>query len=238
MIHSYDSAVAQEVGVNAAVLFNGIVLWCRHNEANGTNVHEGKAWTYNSVEAFTSLYPEFSTKEVRNALNKLRERGFVEVGNFNKSAYDRTTWYCIGTHGRDFSSCLNEQIHLPEKANENVPEGEPIPSNNQVTTSTTPPIAPHDEVPVKEIIDHLNDRCHTSFRATSEATRRLVRARWAEGFRLDDFKRVIDNKAGEWERDPKMRAYLRPQTLFGTKFEAYLNQTSGGGCSRDFSAYD
>ena len=84
----------------------------------------------------------------------------------------------------------------------------------------------------------LNERCGTSFRATSEATKRLIRARWSEGFRTEDFRKVIDSKASEWGSDQKMRQYLRPQTLFGTKFEGYLNQgnTVRGGV--DYSAYD
>jgi hypothetical protein len=44
-----------------------------------------------------------------------------------------------------------------------------------------------------------------------------------EGFTVGDFKKVIDNKTAEW-LDTKMEQYLRPETLFGTKFESYLNQ--------------
>ena len=63
-----------------------------------------------------------------------------------------------------------------------------------------------------------------------------IKNRWDEGYRLDDFYHVIDNMYREWGNDNKMRVYLRPQTLFGTKFESYLNQslvnnneTRGGG---------
>lgn len=84
----------------------------------------------------------------------------------------------------------------------------------------------------------LNERCGTSFRANSEATKRLIRARWSEGFRVDDFRKVIDSKASEWGNDQKMRQYLRPQTLFGTKFEGYLNQGSVARGGVDYSAYD
>ena len=43
-----------------------------------------------------------------------------------------------------------------------------------------------------------------------------------EGYTVEDFRRVIDHKASEWMEDEKMREYLRPETLFGTKFEGYL----------------
>lgn len=79
-------------------------------------------------------------------------------------------------------------------------------------------------IPYGEIIDYLNDACGTRYTATAKATQRLINARFNEGFTLDDFKQVIDIKAAEWLGDAKMNAFLRPETLFGTKFESYLNQ--------------
>lgn len=56
-----------------------------------------------------------------------------------------------------------------------------------------------------------------------EKTTKLVNARFAEGYTVDDFKKVIDIKYAEWA-NTEMEKYLRPETLFGTKFEGYLNQ--------------
>ena len=79
------------------------------------------------------------------------------------------------------------------------------------------------DVPFAEIIDHLNLKTNSRYRAGSQDTQKHIRARWREGYRLDDFKTVIDEKAAKWGGDPKMSAYLRPSTLFGAKFEGYLN---------------
>lgn len=79
------------------------------------------------------------------------------------------------------------------------------------------------QVPFEEIIDYLNTRSGKKFRSSGAATKRHIVARWNEGFRVDDFQRVIDNKCGQWLDDKKMSEYLRPETLFGTKFESYLN---------------
>lgn len=76
---------------------------------------------------------------------------------------------------------------------------------------------------VRKVVDHLNTRTGSAYKATSEKTKTLVRARRREGFTLDDFFSVIDKKAQEWA-GTDMQAYLRPETLFGTKFESYLNQ--------------
>lgn len=78
------------------------------------------------------------------------------------------------------------------------------------------------------IIDYLNAVCGTAYRASSAKTRSLIHARLAEGFTENDFRKVIDKKHCEWGNDPKMVKFLRPETLFGTKFESYLNQKDGG----------
>lgn len=84
----------------------------------------------------------------------------------------------------------------------------------------------------RQIVTYLNHKTGKNFKHTTKQTRSLINARIAEGFTVDDFHRVIDNKVAEWARDPKMAAYLRPETLFGAKFEGYLQQRAaakGGG---------
>ena len=83
-----------------------------------------------------------------------------------------------------------------------------------------------EEIPYREIIDYLNVEAGRKFRHTIEATRQKIRTRHREGFTLGDFKRVIDVKCKQWLNDPEMAGYLRPETLFGTKFEGYLNEAT------------
>lgn len=78
--------------------------------------------------------------------------------------------------------------------------------------------------PYKEVVDYLNEKLGTQYKSTTNKTQSLIRARVNEGFTLDDFKKVIDNMVSQWQNDNKMSKYLRPETLFGTKFEGYLNQ--------------
>ena len=78
------------------------------------------------------------------------------------------------------------------------------------------------EYPFKEIIEYLNQRTGKKFKDSSKATQRHIKAKFDEGFSLEDFKRVIDWKSSEWI-GTEMEKYLRPETLFGTKFEGYLN---------------
>lgn len=79
-------------------------------------------------------------------------------------------------------------------------------------------------IPYKEITEYLNNRTGSSYKHTTKKTKDLIKARFNEGFTLEDFKVVIDKKTVEWINDKDMNKYLRPETLFGTKFESYLNQ--------------
>ena len=72
------------------------------------------------------------------------------------------------------------------------------------------------------IIDYLNQKAGTKYKASSKKTQTCIHARLAEGFDVEDFKTVIDKKCADWI-GTEWEQYLRPETLFGTKFEAYLN---------------
>lgn len=74
----------------------------------------------------------------------------------------------------------------------------------------------------KHIVDYLNEKVGTHYRATNKTTQKHINARLKEGYTYDDFKIVIDKKCAEW-KGTSMEQYLRPETLFGTKFENYLN---------------
>lgn len=79
-----------------------------------------------------------------------------------------------------------------------------------------------------EVIDYLNIKTDSSYRATTEANIKPIRARLNDGFSVEDCKKVIDTKSGQWLNNPDMVKYLRPATLFSpSKFEGYLNECRG-----------
>ena len=77
--------------------------------------------------------------------------------------------------------------------------------------------------PYETIVTYLNDKTGKQYRHQTNKTQTLIKARFNEGFKESDFKKVIDNKVSEW-KGTDMEKFLRPETLFGTKFEGYLNQ--------------
>ena len=79
------------------------------------------------------------------------------------------------------------------------------------------------KIPYQEIIDFLNLGTGRKYRPNSPKTKALIKARWNEGYRLDDFKHVVNVKTREWT-GTDYEKFLRPETLFGPKFENYVNQ--------------
>jgi len=78
----------------------------------------------------------------------------------------------------------------------------------------------------REIISYLNQKFtpKKNYRPDVANSKKHIDARLKEGYSLDNFKRVIDVKYSQWGNDDEMSKYLRPETLFGTKFDSYLNQ--------------
>ena len=76
-----------------------------------------------------------------------------------------------------------------------------------------------------EIIKYLNEKANTNYRVSTKNTQSFIKARLREGFTVEDFKKVIDVKAKNWV-GTDFEKYLRPSTLFGTKFENYLNESN------------
>jgi uncharacterized phage protein (TIGR02220 family) len=93
-----------------------------------------------------------------------------------------------------------------------------------------------EKIPYQDIVSYLNEKTSSSYRHTTKKTQDLIKARWNDGFRLEDFKKVIDIKTAEWLNNPDMNKFLRPETLFGTKFESYLNQKQNTQKAGDTSA--
>lgn len=126
-VHTFDPEIAEKVGVNAAILYKNIYFWCQHNAANGKNIRDGKAWTYNSMAAFEKLFSYFSVSQIRTGLDKLEEAGLIVVGNFNKDPRDRTRWYAIS--GR---------LHLGKFANGVAEDRSPLPDSKPTDIKHTP----------------------------------------------------------------------------------------------------
>ena len=130
-VYSFEGNDAAKYGLPAAILLHHIRWWIAKNEANGKHQHDGRTWTYNSRKAFTKLFPFLTEKQVRSGLDRLVKDGVLIKGNYNKSSYDRTSWYAlsIGPQG---------PMEVPLRANGSDPEVQPIPVHKTGSTTDNP----------------------------------------------------------------------------------------------------
>ena len=112
MTYQFDTDIAALYGVDESIMIANLQFWIRKNEANGKHFHDGRFWTYNSIEAFSKLFPFWTARQIRRILKSLEEKGVIVTGNYNTSAYDRTTWYAFGD-----SFVLKGQKHFTETSN-------------------------------------------------------------------------------------------------------------------------
>lgn len=215
-----------------------IVIWFRLLCLAGKSNSQGFLMMTDRIayteEMLSSIFKR-DIKVIQLALNIFENLGMVEVVD---NAYYLTNWELH--QNAEKLSKIKEQTRLRvAKHRENARIGNAISvtdalqscysnATDNISSSTSEESLSSDlsikDNKYKDIIDYLNEKSKKHFRVVNQ-TKKLIDTRLKEGFLIDDFYRVIDNQCSKWLNDPKMNDYLRPQTLFGTKFESYLNTT-------------
>lgn len=136
MEHSFDIDIAVKVGVNAAVIYNNILHWVAWNKANELNYKCGHYWSYNSMKAFAELFPYMTEKQIRGAVDKLKDEGLIKVGHFNTDKRNRTNWYTI-TSEKAIASAQKGKTELPLKSDASALKGECTINYNKTTNINT-----------------------------------------------------------------------------------------------------
>lgn len=193
-------------------------------------------WKY-SISGLSAICKE-GTTAVRTAIQELTDAGYIQVTKLypNQTDTGRIEYvYDIHEtpqdHGEQGSEILPLEFQQVEDSRQLNTDSSS--TDNQTTEEETTA-----EIPFAAIVDYLNQQAGTRYRASTTKTREHIRARWREGYRLEDFKRVIDAKVADWLGDERMARYLCPDTLFGPKFEKYLNQPTGSSRKGRLSEYN
>ena len=220
--------LATEIGLNEAIVLQQMHYWLKKSNHN----YDGRRWIYNSFPEWQKHFPFWSVMTIKRAVYSLEKQNLLYVGNYNKAKFDKTKWYSINyekLEGMKRPSYQNDTTNV-SKRNDGVYQNDTTNTRDytEITTETTnnnilsgnPTVS---RIPYKEIVDYLNEKTGKNFKHKTAKTRKFIEARWNQDFRLDDFKKVIDVKTDEWLNTDSDK-YLRPETLFGTKFEGYLNQ--------------
>lgn len=159
-----------------------------------------------------------SMATIDRTINSLVDKGLISrTSHVTKHGY-RAVEYAVRQN--DTQAPADTQTHTESTTEHNTTEPQPLIDEPQA------PAQPKKPDPTEEVVNHLNRRAGTHYKPTTANTRKLVKARLKEGFTVDDMKLVIDKKCADWLNNPKMAEFLRPDTLFGNKFEGYLNARS------------
>lgn len=187
MYYVFDGDFAKEYGILEAVLYQNILYWVKKNEANSANEHDGRFWTYNTVNAWAELFPFASKDKIRRALDHLVSEGVLLKGNYNQIPYDRTMWYAIGDTAK--YNWQTPQIHLANLPNEIGKDAKAIPNIN---TNNNPDVTT--KINYLAVVDMYNEICISfpKMRSLSEARKKAIKAR-LNTYTLDDFRTLFEN---------------------------------------------
>ena len=166
-------------------------------------------------ELLNYIYESVSSKNVTNlttarflvALKKYIDSGFDNVCKYVAVYVDNISFNNDNDNDNDNDVSSTNRV---TNCRTNRTSNRDAESINGVTSTTA-----------KAVIDYLNNKAGTHFQ-DCRRSRTYIKTRIGEGFTLYDFKTVIDKKVKEWN-GTDMQQYLRPETLFGPKFEGYLN---------------
>lgn len=119
---SFNTSIAIKYGVNESIFLNNLIFWISVNKANNSNFHDGKTWSYNSMDAFTRIFPFWSIGQIKRIIDSLKEYGVIVSGNYNQSPYNRTMWYALADESILFieKSSDKTSIVCNQKMDENV----------------------------------------------------------------------------------------------------------------------
>lgn len=236
-VRVFSQELAVKVGMNEAILLHQIHYWLRISE----HEYNGRKWVFNTYADWQKQFPYWSLNTVKRIVMRLEKMGLLLSDNFNKVKMDRTKWYSLDYEklrelddsyaeaGTEMESVWSDEEELDELfisskgAVEQPTVGKAIPKSTTKITAEKEKNIKKSQL-IAEVIAYLNEKTSSSYKPAVKKTQSLISARLREGFTLEDFKKVIDIKTEQWGEDRYWSKYLRPSTLFGTRFESYLNQ--------------
>ena len=174
--HSFSVSVANKFGVEKAILLQNIAFWLDKNLANEKHFHDGRVWTYNSREAFSKLFPYWSSQKIGRMLRELEDDGVIKSANYNSANYDRTKWYTI-----DSSKYVvqNETTHCSELNNTLFEIEQPIPdSKPDSNTDDIEEVIRYEQI--MELFNRILGKHISPIRSVTGQRKKHIRARVGE----------------------------------------------------------
>jgi hypothetical protein len=112
MINHFNSNIAVAYGINASIFIQALSQWTFNNLANKRHLHDGYCWSYNTLEAYETIFPWWSKRQLETLIASLVKDGLIVKGNYNKHKYDRTCWYALSYMAMEFYPELITQDNI------------------------------------------------------------------------------------------------------------------------------
>lgn len=215
---SYYAIIPAEVRYDHRLKANEKLLY---GEVTALCSSSGECWASNKF--FAELYGVHITN-VSRWVNSLVDKGYLEsqlvYKEGTKEIEKRILRLSSVSKNVKTPNSKNVKTSISKNAKENNTSINNTSMNNNILSSNL------DDTKGKavEIIDYLNEKAGKRFSHKTKETAKHINARLKDGYTVEDFKRVIDNRVMKWSKDKKMKEYIRPDTLFTpTNFEKYLN---------------
>lgn len=224
-----SKSLARGIGLNEAIFLQQLHFRIQVS----THLKDDARWIFKTYDEWKEdEFPFWSVETVKRIVQKLEKSGvLVTTSSYNRLKIDRTKWYRIDYEKLEWLTAQTDpaiRFKVPEGTTQNDPcttVNLPSPITKEVKKDNKEIVEP--SLDIAQIIHYLNDKAHKNFKPTSKASARLIKSRFKEGYRLKDFKKVIDVKVEDWLQSPEWAVYLRPSTLFNaTNFENYLEKAN------------
>ena len=134
---------------------------------------------------------------------------------YNKISKDRYQPSEIPCYSKEEHNMLPECLQNVNKMSHSIEE-------SSIEESSIVSLSSKHDIPYEEIINDLNLKAKTNYKHNSVGSKKLIKARWNDGFTLDNFKTVHTNMCKHW-LNTEMATYVRPDTLYTGKMDSYLN---------------
>ncbi len=128
--HAFSVEYAELYGIEASIILTHIQFWIEQNQTMGRNQHDGRTWMYQTQDEIAACYPYMSKDIVFRAIKKLIESKILIKGNYNKTPFDKTSWYAFENEIK-FTKSRNREMEICESQHQDRGIAEPIPYTKQ-----------------------------------------------------------------------------------------------------------
>ena len=197
-------------------------IWKQLNKYSDFNTNVA-GYTVNQLVVNSDKRLNLTTQKVRTILKKFEKEGYIEFVSSGSKGKESTLKLILKEKLFSNQQQCNNNLTNKSEQLQSVEQVEQQQTNNNLTILSKK--KEKDNSIYSLVIDYLNSKANTKFRASTKNTQSYINARVREGYKLEDFIIVIDTKCSNW-LGTEWERYLRPATLFGTKFENYLNEAN------------